>query len=51
MDCVGETKWMLSMSGVASAFEYKVLINDQNWSAGENEVAKPGKSNSSAPRF
>jgi len=51
MDCAADTTWSLSMSGVRSAFEYKVLINDQYWSAGENEIARPGNLNSVNPRF
>jgi len=51
MDCVGDTGWTLSMSGVSSAFEYKVLINDQYWSAGENGAVKPGKTATTVPLF
>ena len=51
MDCVGDTAWTLSLSGVTSAFEYKLLINDQIWSVGKNDVAKPGKSSSVVPQF
>ncbi len=51
MECKGSDSWTITMSGVKSAFDYKILINDLHWSAGENERAKPNAVNASTPRF
>ncbi len=51
MECKGADSWTITMSGVKSAFDYKILINDLHWSAGENERAKPNAVNASTPRF
>ena len=51
MDCVGNESWSISMSGVNSSFEYKVLINDIHWESGSNNIAKPGSTSSTSPSF
>lgn len=51
MDCKTDTSWSIDIAGVTTAFEFKVLINDEYWSAGYNEVAEPGKETSVTPVF
>lgn len=51
MDCKADSSWSIDIAGVTTAFEFKVLINDEYWSAGYNEVAEPGKETSVSPVF
>ena len=51
MDCKSAKSWCITMSGVKSVFEYKVLINDIHWETGANNVAKPEVANSTSPSF
>jgi len=51
MDNKTDTSWSIDIAGVTTAFEFKVLINDEYWSAGYNEVAEPGKKTSVTPVF
>ncbi|MBK1878593.1 histone H1-like repetitive region-containing protein [Pelagicoccus mobilis] len=51
MDCKADSSWSIDIAGVTTAFEFKVLINDEYWSAGYNEVAEPGKKTSVTPVF
>lgn len=51
MDCNTDSSWSIDIAGVTTAFEFKVLINDEYWSAGYNEVAEPGKKTSVTPVF
>lgn len=51
MDCAEGTSWTIDIEGVSTAFEFKVLINDEYWSAGYNEVAEPGVETVISPAF
>lgn len=51
MDCTDGTAWSIEIEGVSSAFEFKVLINDEYWSAGYNDVAEPGVETVVSPAF
>ncbi len=51
MDCKTDSSWSIDIAGVSTAFEFKVLINDEYWSAGYNEVAKPGVETVTTPVF
>ncbi len=51
LDCKNDCTWSITMSGVKGTFAYKVLINDIHWSAGGNETAKPGRTNTTSPSF
>ncbi|MEM9157424.1 MAG: hypothetical protein AAGB46_00135 [Verrucomicrobiota bacterium] len=51
MDCKSATSWSIAMAGVKESFGYKVLINDLQWSEGENFTAKPGSTNTCSPTF
>ncbi len=51
MDCKSDSSWSIDIAGVTSAFEFKVLINDEYWSAGYNDVAEPGVETTISPAF
>ncbi|MBD5779077.1 hypothetical protein IEN85_06195 [Pelagicoccus sp. NFK12] len=51
MDCNSDSSWSIDIAGVTTAFEFKVLINDEYWSAGYNDVAEPGKETVITPAF
>ncbi|EDY84145.1 hypothetical protein VDG1235_3775 [Verrucomicrobiia bacterium DG1235] len=51
MDCNADSTWSISIAGVTTAFEFKVLINDEYWSAGYNDTAAPGTETSITPAF
>lgn len=50
MDWV-DGEWVWSTTKTAKNIQYKLLINDDYWSAGENEEAAPGKTSISAATF
>lgn len=49
MDCVASDQWTWSTAAAARPFAYKVLINDERWSAGEDYVAEVGVENTISP--
>ena len=51
MECDSDSKWSISIAGVVEPFEFKVLINDDYWSAGYNQTAKPGAITEVQPEF
>lgn len=51
MDCKSEAGWSIDIAGITTAFEFKVLINDEYWSAGYNDVAEPGVETTVTPVF
>lgn len=51
LECESDAQWNISLSGIKSSFEYKLLINDVTWSEGGNDVAAAGKKNSVEPSF
>jgi len=51
MDCKTADAWSLAMVGVNEPFEFKLLLNDENWCQGDNYVAQPGAVNEVVPRF
>lgn len=51
MECASDTSWSINIAGVTSAFEFKVLVNDEYWCAGCNDTAKPGAKTTVAPAF
>lgn len=51
MDCKSDSSWSIDIAGVTSAFEFKVLINDEYWNAGYNDVAEPGVETTISPAF
>lgn len=51
MDCKSDSSWSIDIAGVTSSFEFKVLINDEYWSAGYNDVAEAGTKTTVSPAF
>ncbi|MDQ8185296.1 hypothetical protein [Pelagicoccus sp. SDUM812002] len=51
MDCKTDASWSIDIAGVTTAFEFKVLINDEYWNAGYNDVAEPGVVTDITPVF
>lgn len=51
MDCKSDSSWSIDIAGVRSSFEFKVLINDEYWSAGYNDVAEAGVETVVSPAF
>ena len=49
MDCVASDQWTWSTAAASRPFAYKVLINDERWSAGEDCVAEVGVENTTSP--
>jgi len=49
MDCVASDQWTWSTAAASRPFAYKVLINDERWSAGEDFVAEVGVENTLSP--
>jgi hypothetical protein len=49
MDCVASDQWTWSTAAASRPFAYKVLINDERWSAGEDYVAEVGVENTVSP--
>lgn len=51
MDCKSSDSWVWSTKAASRAFPYKLLINDQQWSIGEDHVANAGQQNAVVPAF
>lgn len=51
MDCASDERWEWNTYEAKTPFEFKVLINDRDWSVGENETARPGKVTNTSPVF
>ncbi len=52
MDCVSDQKWSIALGESARPFEFKFLINDETWSAGEkNFTVASGASVVLTPSF
>jgi hypothetical protein len=49
MDCVASDQWTWSTAAASRPFAYKVLLNDEQWSAGEDFVAEVGVENTVSP--
>jgi len=49
MDCVASDQWTWSTASALRPFAYKVLINDERWSVGEDFVAEVGVENTASP--
>jgi hypothetical protein len=49
MDCVASDQWTWSTAAASRPFAYKVLINDEQWSAGDDFVAETGVENAISP--
>lgn len=51
MDCVAGDIWTTSLKNVKEPVIFKVLINDQTWSPGNDYVVEPGQSVTVTPKF
>ena len=49
MECASSDTWTWSTTTANRPFAYKVLINDERWSVGDDYVASAGAENSIAP--
>jgi hypothetical protein len=48
---VAGDKWEIVLTGVDKPFEFKFLLNDSSWSAGENYCVSPGDTVTLSPVF
>jgi hypothetical protein len=51
MDCASSDLWTWSTAAATRPFAYKVLINDERWSIGDDYVASVGVENTVEPAF
>lgn len=51
MDCVASDGWGLTLKGATSPVVFKVLLNDEKWSTGNDYVVEPGQSVTITPTF
>jgi hypothetical protein len=51
MECASSDTWTWSSTAATRPFAYKVLINDERWSSGDDFVASVGTENSVTPAF
>lgn len=51
LSCIGSDKWTWESQSAQSAIVFKILINDEIWSAGENFEILPGENISITPHF
>jgi hypothetical protein len=51
MECASSDTWTWTSKTASRPFAYKVLINDERWSSGDDFVASVGTENSVAPAF
>ena len=51
LDCVSDSEWSITLSGATSPVVFKFMINDLNWSTGEDFVVEAGSSVVLEPSF
>ena len=51
LGCVADSKWEIVLTNITKPFQFKLLINDAAWSAGENLTASPGDTVTVTPSF
>lgn len=51
MECASSDTWTWTSAAATRPFAYKVLINDERWSSGDDFVATVGTDNSVTPAF
>jgi hypothetical protein len=51
MECSASDLWTWSTATATRPFAYKVLVNDERWSIGDDYVASVGVENAVAPAF
>lgn len=48
---VAGSKWEIVLTGIEKPFAFKLLVNDEGWSTGENYLASPGDTVTVTPSF
>jgi hypothetical protein len=51
MDCIASDGWAHTLKGATAPVVFKVLINDEQWSQGNDYVVEPGQSVTITPTF
>ncbi|MBA3850356.1 MAG: hypothetical protein C0502_10245 [Opitutus sp.] len=51
MDCIASDAWAHTLKGATSPVIFKVLVNDEKWSTGNDYVVEPGQSVTITPTF
>ena len=51
LECGADNQWQVSLPATGSSIAYKLLINDFNWSVGEDYQAAPGSTVTVMPAF
>jgi hypothetical protein len=51
MDCASADLWTYTVKGATAPVVFKVLVNDLNWSTGNDYVVEPGQSVTVSPTF
>ena len=51
LECVDSTTWVWSTKKAGTNVEFKLLLNDQVWAVGENQMVAPGQSIDVIPAF
>ena len=51
LTCVANDAWSIILPGAASPFAFKLLLNDEKWSAGKDYLAGPGDTVTVSPGF
>jgi len=51
LNCIGSAEWAITLEGAESPLAFKFLLNDEQWSVGENYTLAPGKTGAFTPEF
>lgn len=51
LDCVANDRWVLSLSAAQKPVAFKFLVNDRDWSIGDDFIVEPGASLAVTPLF
>ncbi len=51
LTCVADDTWTITLAGIKEPLTFKLLVNDETWSRGEDYVASPGSNLEYTPEF
>jgi hypothetical protein len=51
LECADSATWVFKCPEVSEPFEFKLLINDENWCIGANYIVQPGATMQVIPHF
>jgi hypothetical protein len=51
LDCLASDHWSVSIKGAVQPVVFKLLINDERWSAGADFVAEAGRETTVTPAY